>query len=60
MVLAAAKALEEGLDPDAAVEAAQKVRNSQLGMFVIRTLEYLRKGGRIGLEIGSASCRERV
>ncbi len=52
MVLAAAKALEEGADPDAAVQAAQAVRSTQLGMFVIRTLEYLRKGGRIGLVEG--------
>ncbi|MBN1778531.1 MAG: DegV family protein [Clostridiales bacterium] len=52
MVLAAARALEEGADPDTAVQAAQKVRSSQLGMFVIRTLEYLRKGGRIGLVEG--------
>lgn len=52
MVLAAARALEDGADPDTAVQAAQKVRGSQLGMFVIRTLEYLRKGGRIGLVEG--------
>jgi fatty acid-binding protein DegV len=31
--------------PDTAVQKARKVRSSQLGMFVIRTLEYLRKGG---------------
>lgn len=52
MVLAAARALEEGADPDTAVQVAQKVRGTQLGMFVIRTLEYLRKGGRIGLVEG--------
>lgn len=52
MVLAAARALESGADPDTAVQAALKVRSSQLGMFVIRTLEYLRKGGRIGLVEG--------
>ena len=52
MVLAAAMALEDGADPDTAVLAAQKVRSTQLGMFVIRTLEYLRKGGRIGLVEG--------
>ena len=48
MVLAAARALEEGASPEEAVERAQTVRSNQLGMFVIRTLEYLRKGGRIG------------
>ncbi|MFH1511720.1 MAG: DegV family protein [Bacillota bacterium] len=52
MVLAAAKALEEGATPDQAIQAVQAVRGSQLGMFVIRTLEYLRKGGRIGLVEG--------
>ncbi len=48
MVLEAAQQLEKGATPDQAVEAAQKVRETQLGMFVIRTLEFLRKGGRIG------------
>ena len=52
MVLAAAEALENGSTPDEAVEAALKVRSTQLGMFVIRTLEFLRKGGRIGLVEG--------
>lgn len=48
MVLAAARALEEGATPEGAIERAQAVRRNQLGMFVIRTLEFLRKGGRIG------------
>lgn len=48
MVLAAAKALEKGASPQEAIERAQNVRRNQLGMFVIRTLEFLRKGGRIG------------
>lgn len=52
MVLAAAHALAGGADPEAAIQAASRVRSSQLGMFVIRTLEYLRKGGRIGLVEG--------
>ena len=52
MVLAAAKAVEAGQTPDEAVEAALKVRSTQLAMFVIKTLEYLRKGGRIGLVEG--------
>ncbi|HPF87569.1 MAG TPA: DegV family protein [Candidatus Limiplasma sp.] len=52
MVLAAAEALEAGATPEQAVQAAQTVRSTQLGMFVIRTLEYLRKGGRIGLVEG--------
>jgi DegV family protein with EDD domain len=52
MVLAASRALQEGLSPDEAIEKAMEVRRSQLGMFVIRTLEFLRKGGRIGLVEG--------
>ena len=52
MVLEAARALEGGATPDEAVAAAQSVRKTQLGMFVIRTLEFLRKGGRIGLVEG--------
>lgn len=52
MVLEAAKALEDGATPDETVRIANGVRKTQLGMFVIRTLEYLRKGGRIGLVEG--------
>lgn len=52
MVLEAAQALRNGATPEQAVEAAQKARKTQLGMFVIRTLEYLRKGGRIGMVEG--------
>ena len=52
MVLAAARALEKGAAPEEAIEKAREVRQSQLGAFVIRTLEFLRKGGRIGLVEG--------
>ena len=52
LVLTVAESLEAGDDPDTAVQKALSVRKSQLGMFVIRTLEYLRKGGRIGLVEG--------
>ena len=55
MVLAAARALEEGATPEEAIERAQAVRRNQLGMFVIRTLEFLRKGGRIGKVTGRAA-----
>ena len=34
------------------MQRATTLRTNQLGMFVIRTLEYLRKGGRIGLVEG--------
>jgi len=52
MVLAAAQALEAGEDPDSAIQRAKSVRSTQLSMFIIRTLEFLRKGGRIGLVEG--------
>lgn len=52
MVLAVAESLEAGDDPDTAVQKALSIRKSQLATFVIRTLEYLRKGGRIGLVEG--------
>ncbi len=52
MVLAAARALNAGATIDEAVQIANNVRKTQLGMFVIRTLEFLRKGGRIGLVEG--------
>ncbi len=52
MVLAAAKAVQAGKTVEEAIEAAQQVRSTQLGAFVIRTLEFLRKGGRIGLVEG--------
>jgi len=52
IVLAAAQSLEAGEDPDTAIQRAMAVRSTQLAMFVIRTLEYLRKGGRIGLVEG--------
>jgi len=52
MVMTVAESLEAGDEPDVAVQKANTVRASQLAMFVIRTLEYLRKGGRIGLVEG--------
>lgn len=52
MVLAVAEALEAGATPEEAIEKAKSVRKSQLSVFVIRTLEFLRKGGRIGLVEG--------
>lgn len=52
MILAAAEALESGCSFEEAVEKAMAVRESQLGVFIIKTLEFLRKGGRIGLVEG--------
>ena len=52
MTLAVAEALQAGDTPDEAVQKAKTLRKGQLSMFVIRTLEYLRKGGRIGLVEG--------
>ena len=48
MVLEAAKTLEAGGTVEQVIEAAMTVRNNQTSVFVIRTLEFLRKGGRIG------------
>jgi len=52
IVLNCARMLERTGDPDAVVAYAQSLRERSAGMFVIRTLEYLRKGGRIGLVEG--------
>lgn len=52
MTLAVAESLEAGDDPETAIKKARTLRSSQMAMFVIRTLEYLRKGGRIGLVEG--------
>ena len=52
IVLAAVDSLKNGDSPEAIVAKALVVRHSQLSTFVIRTLEFLRKGGRIGLVEG--------
>ena len=49
LVLACGKVLKAGGSVEDALALVKKMRESQLGVFVIRTLEYLRKGGRIGL-----------
>jgi len=52
IALQCARMLETTDDIDKILAAAQKMRESSAGMYVIRTLEYLRKGGRIGLVEG--------
>ena len=52
LVLEAAECLRQGMPVEDVIARLQEVRNHQLGAFVIRTLEYLRKGGRIGLVEG--------
>ncbi len=52
IVLSCARMLETNDDPDDLVAHALALRGKGIGMFVIRTLEYLRKGGRIGLVEG--------
>ncbi len=47
-VLAAARARESGGDLDAMVDAAEKARSTMVYIITLDTLEYLRKGGRIG------------
>ena len=49
IVLECAKTLQETNSVAAALERVRHVRDHMLGAFIIRTLEYLRKGGRIGL-----------
>ena len=49
LVLTAAEMLEAGHPVEEVIAALEEKRKTQLGCFVIRTLEYLRKGGRIGL-----------
>lgn len=48
LVLTAAELLEAGTPADEVIAALHEKREGQLGCFVIRTLEFLRKGGRIG------------
>ena len=52
LVLEAAECLEKGMPVADVVSRLNHLRANQLGAFVIRTLEYLRKGGRIGLVEG--------
>ena len=52
LVLEAAECLEKGMAVENVIDRLKELRKHQLGAFVIRTLEYLRKGGRIGLVEG--------
>ncbi len=52
IALECAKMLETTQDADAIARHAVAVRDRSIGVFIIRTLEYLRKGGRIGLVEG--------
>lgn len=52
LVLEAAECLSRGMSVEDVIERLTKLRRHQLGAFVIRTLEFLRKGGRIGLVEG--------
>ena len=52
LVLEAAECLEQGMSVEDVIERLRERRRHQLGAFVIRTLEFLRKGGRIGLVEG--------
>ncbi len=52
LVLEAAECLEQGMPVEDVIARLSELRRHQLGTFVIRTLEYLRKGGRIGLVEG--------
>lgn len=52
LLLDAAECLDRGMSPEDVIARTHKLRTHQLGAFVIRTLEFLRKGGRIGLVEG--------
>lgn len=52
LLLDAAECLDKGMPPEEVIERTHRLRTHQLGAFVIRTLEFLRKGGRIGLVEG--------
>ncbi|MBS3753932.1 MAG: DegV family protein [Anaerolineales bacterium] len=47
-VLAAARAREEGADPQGMIQAADRVRERMQYLISLDTLEYLHRGGRIG------------
>ena len=53
IVLNCARMLEKTQELDDVVAYADRLREHSLGMFVIHTLTYLRKGGRIGLVEGA-------
>lgn len=52
LVLEASECLAQGMSVESVLERLARLRKHQLGAFVIRTLEFLRKGGRIGLVEG--------
>ncbi|MGN0777963.1 MAG: DegV family protein [Aristaeellaceae bacterium] len=52
LVLEAAESLSRGMSVEDTLARVERLRATQLGTFVIRTLEFLRKGGRIGLVEG--------
>ena len=52
LVLEAAESLAKGMSVEDTLARVEHLRATQLGAFVIRTLEFLRKGGRIGLVEG--------
>jgi len=52
LVWEAAECLHNGMSVEDVIARLTELRKHQLGAFVIRTLEFLRKGGRIGLVEG--------
>ncbi len=52
LTLAAARCFSDGMGIDETFAELDRLRSGQLGTFVIQTLEFLRKGGRIGLVEG--------
>ena len=52
MTLTAAQAIRDGVSVQDVLPMLQKVRKDCMAMFTIKTLDYLRKGGRIGMVEG--------
>jgi DegV family protein with EDD domain len=51
LVLAAAQSARRGLDTDAVARVAREARNEAAGWFMLDTMEYLRRGGRVGTTV---------
>lgn len=52
LVMEAGECLRQGMAVEDVIAHVMALRRNQLGAFIIRTLEFLRKGGRIGLVEG--------
>jgi DegV family protein with EDD domain len=51
LVLATAQAARRGFDTDAVAQVAREARHEAAGWFMLDTMEYLRRGGRVGTTV---------